>query len=530
MRRPRDRLQLARCLFPAAQAHLLECLQALRHRGARAARSPPSRSRDEPGAPCFAKAPASTQAGRDPVEQRRRREAVPGLGVRGVQDSAFRGRRFQPAGVHADAHPPPGRLASSESAIEPMRRQTCAPSALGNEPIGGIENDSTGLRLRNPHGHDHRETVRCYPAEQHVRQARRRPRRSRDVDSRARAATWWGLRCRRRERQWSAVHLGRSAAVELGPGQDPFDCNLDVEAQRPHAEPRLPQRVKVLPGFHTLPDVRTHPRILGNWFRKGGIALDQYVFAAATRSALPGVKGDRNSRISPYPLELLPHPDRAVEHRQRPRGSITKGEVRQRRQDDATRGGDVPERHDTVAPEDVIDRYAVEGEGRAGNQREVVPGENKVRLYIRGYELSRSVNRDRLALLKRCEVFVAPGSIRGWIEEYSPCLAGRQPNRVVPDEVGRRGIKRFGKYRVYYDREVCGLHAFAELRHAARLKKGSIGTEDGLIGAFERPEEEPRLVSVASLQPLLEGATRHLHHRQTRRRALGAGLLRSDRC
>src|SRR5439155_587822 len=84
---------------------------------------------------------------------------------------------------------------------------------------------------------------------------------------------------------------------------------------------------------------RTLPRILGNWFRKGGIALDQYVFAAATRSALPGVKGDRNSRISPYPLELLPYPDRAVEHHQRARGSITKGEVRQRRQDNATRGG-----------------------------------------------------------------------------------------------------------------------------------------------------------------------------------------------
>src|SRR5947207_4130608 len=513
MRRPRDRLQPARCLFPAAQSHLLECLQALRHRGARAAGSPPSRLRDEPGAPCFAKAPASTQAGRDPVEQRRRREAVPGLGVRGVQDSAFRGRRFQPAGVHADAHPPPGRLASFESAIEPMRRQTCAPSALGNDPIGGIENDATGLRLRNPHGHDHRETVYCYPAKQDVRQARRRPRRSRDVDSRARAASWWGLRRRRLERQRSAVHLGRPAAVELGPGQDPFDCNLDVEAQRPHAEPRFPQRVKVLPGFHTLPDVGTQPRILGNRFRKGGIALNQYVFAAATRSALPGVKGDRNSRISPYPLELLPYPDRAVEHRQRARGSITQGEVRQRRQDDATRGGDVPERHDTVAPEDVIDRvrprrtgvrnparrlsfhadprypgrafmrapsddglrlhrlegsgdrlvqheeagpfrskwwlvggnrlrtrigfrkarvahshqprgdflevdrYAVEGEGRAGNQREIVPGQHKVRLYIRGYELSRSVNRDRRALLKRREVFVAPASITVWIED-----------------------------------------------------------------------------------------------------------------
>src|SRR5438132_6363439 len=102
--------------------------------------------------------------------------------------------------------------------------------------------------------------------------------------------------------------------------------------------------------------VGTQSRRLVNWFRKGGIALDQYVFAAATRSALPGVKGDRNSRISPYPLELLPYPDRAVEHRQRARGSITKGEVRQRRQDDATRGADVPERHDTVAPEDVIDR------------------------------------------------------------------------------------------------------------------------------------------------------------------------------
>src|SRR6266481_5696543 len=160
--------------------------------------------------------------------------------------------------------------------------------------------------------------------------------------------SWWGLRRRRLERQRNAVHLGRPAAVELGPDQDPFDCNPDVEAQRPHAEPRLPQRVKVLPGFHTLPDVGTQPRIFGNWFRKGGIALDQYVFAAATRSALPGVKGDRNSRISPYPLELLPYPDRAVEHRQRARGSITKGEVCQRRQDDATRGGDVPERHDTV--------------------------------------------------------------------------------------------------------------------------------------------------------------------------------------
>src|SRR5206468_11245494 len=110
------------------------------------------------------------------------------------------------------------------------------------------------------------------------------------------------------------------------------------------------------PGFHTLPDGGAQPRILGNCFRKGGIALDQYVFAAATRSALPGVKGDRNSRTSPYPLELPPYPGRAVEHRQRARGSITKGEVRQRRQDDATRGGDVHERHDTVATEDVIDR------------------------------------------------------------------------------------------------------------------------------------------------------------------------------
>src|SRR5436309_12455969 len=63
-----------------------------------------------------------------------------------------------------------------------------------------------------------------------------------------------------------------------------------------------------------------------------------------------------------------------------------------------------------------IARYAVEGEGRAGNQREVVPGQHKVRIYIRGYELSRSINRDLLALLNRCEVFVAPGCIWGCIE------------------------------------------------------------------------------------------------------------------
>src|SRR5947208_16644636 len=57
-----------------------------------------------------------------------------------------------------------------------------------------------------------------------------------------------------------------------------------------------------------------------------------------------------------------------------------------------------------------VDRYAVEGEGRAGNQREVVPGENKVRLYIRGYELSRSVNRHRLAVLNCVGLWLALGA------------------------------------------------------------------------------------------------------------------------
>src|SRR5207249_2951909 len=171
-----------------------------------------------------------------------------------------------------------------------------------------------------------------------------------------------------------------------------------------------------------------------------------------------------------------------------------------------------------------VNRDAPEREGCAPEQLLVVSCPDDVGYRVRGREFSHLVDRDRVTLLERLQVFEASRAVRSRIEVDSPHLPG-EPKCVVSDQVWRRGVERLENVGVTHHEQLGTLNSSAELCHATGFEQRNIGPQDRLRRSFQRPDEEAHLKSVTVLKSLFKAATGHLNRGQRSR-----GRIRAEAC
>src|SRR5438552_5916481 len=174
-----------------------------------------------------------------------------------------------------------------------------------------------------------------------------------------------------------------------------------------------------------------------------------------------------------------------------------------------------------------VNRDAPEREGCAPEQLLVVSCPDDVGYRVRGREFSHLVDRDRVTLLERLQVFEASRAVRSRIEVDSPHLPG-EPKCVVSDQVWRRGVERLENVGVTHHEQLGTLNSSAELCHATGFEQRNIGPQNRLRRSFQRPDVDAHLKSVAVLKSLFKAAAGHLDRGQRSRGRIGAGGLRDS--
>src|SRR5438552_17074588 len=155
-----------------------------------------------------------------------------------------------------------------------------------------------------------------------------------------------------------------------------------------------------------------------------------------------------------------------------------------------------------------VNRDALERERCALEQLLVVSCPDDVGYRVRGREFSHLVDRDRIALLKRRQVFERSRAVRAGIEVDAPRLPG-QPKCGVSDQVRHRGVERLGTVAVPPHRHLGPRTPSPNPCNAPGFEQRNIGPQNRLRRSFQRPDEEAHLKSVTVIKSLLNAATGH---------------------
>ena len=191
-------------------------------------------------------------------------------------------------------------------------------------------------------------------AEQHVRKARRLFRRPRVVDARRGALRRRILGRQRCGGQRHADHLRRAPASQIRPHDHPFHRDPDLDPQCIDPHPPLPQGVDVPPRLEPLPVVDELPGEVGHRRPERRAALDEHVLRPIVGRVRARMEGDRDVRVAPDAVELLPMPPPSCSRsplRSRGRGC----QVRNGRQHDAGGGRHIGEGDRVVAIDDLFE-------------------------------------------------------------------------------------------------------------------------------------------------------------------------------
>ena len=151
------------------------------------------------------------------------------------------------------------------------------------------------------------------------------------------------------------VHRGRTPASQIRPHDHPFHLDPDLDPQCIDPHPPLPQRVDVPPRLEPLPVVDELPRKVGHRRPERRPPLDEHVLRPVVGGVGACMKGDRDVRVAPDPVELLRCPHRAV-HGHHSVLAVVDAEVRNGRQHDAGGGRDIGESDGVVAIDGLFDR------------------------------------------------------------------------------------------------------------------------------------------------------------------------------